>query len=40
MQYHEIFTALEALICTGRIVEKTASCYMLLPTTGVNPFRS
>jgi hypothetical protein len=23
-------TALEALICTGRVAERTASCYMLL----------
>jgi hypothetical protein len=26
----QIFTALEALIHTGRIAESTASCYMLL----------
>jgi hypothetical protein len=26
----QMFTALEALICTGRIAEMTASCYMLL----------
>jgi hypothetical protein len=30
-------TALEALMCTRRIAEKTTSCYMLLR---VNPFRS
>ncbi len=29
-QHHATFTALEALICTGRIAERTASSYMLL----------
>ncbi len=29
-QHHANFTGLVALICTGRIAERTASCYMLL----------
>jgi hypothetical protein len=29
-QHHANFTALEALICAGRIAKRTASCYMLL----------
>jgi hypothetical protein len=35
-KHHANFTALVALICTGRIAERTASCDMLL-TNGVNP---
>jgi hypothetical protein len=38
MQPRANFTALGALIYTGRIAERTASCYMLLTST-VNPFR-
>jgi hypothetical protein len=30
LQHHANFTVLEALLCTGRIAERTASCYMLL----------